>query len=226
MIRFIEANSLSMNINSFFSFFSPADKKFFPLFEKATANLLLMGQCIDALVKSESDADRLRLTSEINQLENVGDNITHDIFLELSRNFITPFDREDVHALASRIDDVADYIHGAANRIEIYRFGTPTQAMKELGSNIFETVKQIHEAIALLKSSSGYPRIAAICLSIKSLETAADRIFDSALRDLFLNQHDAIALIKNKDILAALETATDRCDDVANVLESIIVKFS
>ncbi|KGE14373.1 DUF47 domain-containing protein [Sphingobacterium deserti] len=213
-----------MSLNSIFQYFVPKDKKFFPLFEQAGANLIEMAKLLQETVYSTDLAKRADLNKKLEDLEHRGDNITHQIHLELGKNFITPFDREDIHALASSLDDVADFIHGASNRMELYKVVTPSQAMKEITDLIVEATEHVATAVNELKDLKNIRNITDSCVRINSVENKADYIFDKAVGELFEYEKDAITLIKNKEVLSAMEDATDKCEDVANVLESILVK--
>lgn len=213
-----------MSLNSIFQYFVPKDKKFFPLFEQAGSNLIDMAKLLQESLYSTDPAIRTRNAKQIEDLEHKGDNITHQIHLELGKNFITPFDREDIHALASSLDDVADFIHGAANRIELYKVENPSQAMKEMTDLILEATEHVAKAIFELKDLKNIRNITDSCVRINSVENKADYIFDKAVAELFEFEKDAINLIKFKEVLSAMEDATDKCEDVANVLESILVK--
>lgn len=216
-----------MSLNSIFQYFVPKDKKvFFPLFEKAAANVVEMAVLIVEAVNSTDFNRRETLYHQIDKLENVGDDITHQIYLELGKNFITPFDREDIHSLATAIDDVADLIQGSANRMFLYQISEMTEPIQKLSELILQASYDLQKAVAELKDLKNVRNIAESCIRINSIENQADYVFDRAVADLFLYEKDAIRLIKYKEILAALETATDRCEDAANVMESIIVKHA
>ena len=179
------------------------------------------------LVEAVNSADaqvRENMYTQIDELENKGDELTHQIYLELSKNFITPFDREDIAALASAIDDVADYIQGAANRMSLYRIDDLNEAILQLSDLILQGSIDMGKAVNELKDLKNVRSITDSCIRINSIENQADIIFDRAVADLFLYEKDAIRLIKYKEILAALETATDMCEDAANVMETILVK--
>ena len=213
-----------MSLNSIFQYFVPKDKKFFPLFEQAGANLIDMAKLLQETVYSTDPLKRTELNKKLEDLEHTGDNITHKIHLELGKNFITPFDREDIHSLASSLDDVADFIYGASNRMELYKVAVITQPMKEITDLILEATEHVAKAIYELKDLKNIRNITDSCVRINSVENKADYIFDKAVADLFEYEKDAIALIKQKEVLSAMEDATDKCEDVANVLESILVK--
>jgi uncharacterized protein len=215
-----------MSLNSIFQYFVPKDKKFFPLFEQDSANLIVMGQRLNEAVNTEDVTRRNELFKEIENLEHVGDEITHQIHLELSKNFITPFDREDIHQLASAIDDIADYIHGSASRMNLYKVTVITEPIKELSKLILQACQDLDKAIRELRDLKNIRNIADSCVRINSIENQADYVFDKAVGELFEYEKDAVNLIKYKEVLSALETATDMCEDAANVLESILVKHA
>ena len=214
-----------MSLNSIFQYFVPKDKKiFFPLFEQAANNVVIMSDVLVEAVNSANPAAREELFKQIDKLENKGDELTHQIYLELGKNFITPFDREDIHSLATAIDDVADFIQGAANRMSLYRIDDFNEHIRKLCELIQQASIDLEKAVRELKDLRNVRNIADSCIRINSVENQADYVFDRAVADLFLYETDAIRLIKYKEILAALETATDRCEDAANVMESILVK--
>ncbi len=213
-----------MSLNSIFQYFIPKDKKFFPLFEKDSANLIRLGEKLVEAVNTEDLTRRKELFKDIEDLEHTGDEITHQIHLELSKNFITPFDREDIHRLASAIDDIADYIHGSASRMDLYQLTIITPPIKELANLILQACQDLHKAIHELRDLKNIRVIADSCVRINSIENQADYVFDKAVGELFMYEKDAVNLIKYKEVLSALETATDMCEDAANVLESILVK--
>jgi predicted phosphate transport protein (TIGR00153 family) len=213
-----------MPLGRIFSLFTPQDRKFFPLFEKATENLLTASKVLVEALQTSSHERRRELIKEIERLEHQGDNITHLIFHELSANFITPFDREDIHALATVIDDVLDYIHGSAKRIDLYKIDPISPAMVKLAELILKCVEEINVAVHELKDMKNISNIKEACVKINSIENHADDVFNTAIGRLFEEEKDAINLIKQKELLSALETATDKCEDAANVMETIVVK--
>ncbi len=215
-----------MSLNSIFQYFVPKDKNFFPLFEQSSSNLITMAEILKKAVNTKNPEDRIPLFKEIEDLEHVGDEITHQIYLELSKNFITPFDREDIHSLATAIDDVADYIHGSANRMLLYKVDVITEPIQKLAELILQACTDLDKAVRELRNLKNIRAIADSCVRINSIENQADYVFDRAVGDLFAFEKDAVQLIKYKEVLAALETATDMCEDAANVLESILVKHA
>lgn len=214
-----------MSLNSIFQYFVPKDKKvFFPLFEQAATNVVVMARKLVEAVNTVNPAAREEMYTLIDKLENIGDEITHQIYLELSKNFITPFDREDIASLASAIDDVADYINGSAGRLTLYKIEEITEPIKKLSAMILQGSIDMEKAVKELSDLNNVRSIADSCIRINSIENQADDVFDRAVADLFLYEKDAVKLIKYKEVLANLETATDKCEDVANVLETILVK--
>ncbi|MEO6520187.1 MAG: DUF47 family protein [Mucilaginibacter sp.] len=214
-----------MSLNSIFQYFVPKDRKvFFPLFEQAANNVVAIATVLVETVNSNNPATREELYKQIDKLENVGDELTHQIYIELGKNFITPFDREDIHSLATAIDDVADNIQGAANRMNLYSIEDFTVPIKKLADLILQASIDMEKAVRELKDLKNVRNIADSCIRINSVENQADYVFDRAVADLFLYEKDAIKLIKYKEILATLENATDMCEDAANVMETILVK--
>jgi len=213
-----------MSLNSIFQYFVPKDKKFFPLFEQASNNLIDMAKLLKELVNLTDLDKRKEISRKIEDLEHRGDDISHQVHLELGKNFITPFDREDIHTLTSSLDDVADFIHDASNRIELYQVEKITDPIIEIADLILEATEDVAKAVHELRDLKNIRNITDSCVRINSIENKADYIFDKAVGELFQFEKDAIALIKYKEVLSAMETATDRCEDVANVLESILVK--
>lgn len=211
-------------MNNIFSYFIPKDKKFFPLFEKASANLADMSVLLVKLVNTPNVEEREPLHKEIENLEHKGDEITHQIYLELGKTFITPFDREDIHTLATALDDVADYMYGSSNRILLYNVFEMTEPIKKLAELVAQACTDVDKAIKEIKNLKNIRVITDSCVRINSIENQADYVFDKAVGELFDYEEDAKTIMKYKEVLSALETATDMCEDVANVLETILVK--
>lgn len=214
-----------MALGKIFSFLVPKDKNFFKLFSESSNNLVEISKVFSEMVNAPIEK-RLELQKKISDLEHVGDEITHQIFTELSTNFITPFDREDISYLASSLDDIVDYIHGSAKRLDTYKIGETSMAMKKLCEIIEHSAKEIHVAVSNMKDMDNIVRVREAIVRINSLENHADDVFDTAIAELFDNEKDAIKILKIKEILSNMETATDKCEDVANVIETIIVKNS
>ena len=207
-------------------YFIPRDRHFFPLFDKAAANLQEGGKAIYQLVTCTNAEEKKKWFREIEKIEHIGDEIAHEIFLELGKNFITPFDREDIHRLISALDDVLDYIHGSAKRMELYKLDEITNDIIKLAELIQTGTEELRRAIFELKNMNKMRDITDSLVRINSIENHADDIFDNAVARLFENEKDAVQLIKIKEVLSALETATDKCEDAANVIESIVLKMA
>jgi len=214
-----------MSLNNIFQFFVPKDKKFFPLFEQASANLILLAETLHEAVNAPK-TEREDYYKKIEDLEATIEEITHKTHLELSRNFITPFDREDIHSLIKSIDNVADYMHGAASKMRLYQVEKITKSIRKLTEINLEACQLIHEGIIQLKNINNAKLIKETCKKINKLESKADSVFDKAVADIFENETDAKNIIKYKEVLSALESASDKCKSVSNVMEQISVKHS
>ncbi len=213
-----------MSANSIFQYFVPKDRKFYPLFEQASANLVVISKILYEALTTASAEKRKAHIREIERLEHVGDEITHQIFQHVGTTFITPFDREDIQQLASVLDDVLDYIHGSAKRIELYKVDPIHPSMIKLSELIMQCALELNTAINGLRSMKNVMKIREALVRINSIENHADDIFDNAVARLFEDEKNAIEVIKIKEVLSALETATDKAEDAANVIESIIIK--
>ena len=214
-----------MSLNNIFQFLVPKDKKFFPLFEQASTNLILLAETLHEAVNAPI-AERENYFEKIEELEAVIEEITHKTHLELSRNFITPFDREDIHSLIKSIDNVADFMHGAASRMRLYQVEKITKSIRKLTEINLEACQLIGSGIKELKDMNNHKAIKDTCKKINKLESKADSVFDKAVADIFENENDAKNIIKYKEVLSALESASDKCKSVANVMEQISVKHS
>jgi predicted phosphate transport protein (TIGR00153 family) len=213
-----------MRLNQLIKSILPRHDNFFELFEEDAKNLKDTGSALQEVVRLGSNHDRREKIGQIETLEHKGDEITHRIFSELSSTFITPFDREDIHSLASDIDDILDYIQGAAKRITLYGVDEfPTEGIA-LVDTLRLAIDELAAAVPLLRDMSNKDQVLGASVRINSLENQADDIFDNAIAGLFKKSMNPIELIKIKEILVGLETATDKCEDAANTLESIILK--
>lgn len=215
-------------MSNLLSFFIPKERKFFTMFEQATSNLVEISKLLVEMVKASSTEERKRLRNEIENLEHVGDNITHDILNQLSLSFITPFDREDIHQLAVVIDDIADYINGVSSRIIIYKIEPSdiTPEVVKLAELIQRCSEELHIAVSQLRDLKQVEKINEAYVRINSIENHADDIFDMAIGQLFEEEKDPIHLIKMKELYATLETATDKAEDAADIIKSIQVKHA
>ena len=206
-----------MSLNSIFQFFVPKDKKFFPLFEQASANLIVLAETLHEGVNAPK-AERENYYKKIEELEATIEEITHKTHLELSKNFITPFDREDIHSLIKAIDNVADFMHGASSKMRLYQVEKITKSIRKLTEINLEACQLIAIGIKQLKDMDNHKAIKETCKKINKLESKADSVFDKAVADIFENESDAKNIIKYKEVLSSLENATDKCKSVANVM--------
>jgi len=213
-----------MRLNQLIKSLLPRHENFFELFEEDAQNLKDTGSALQEVVRLRHNHERTEKISRIEALEHKGDEITHRIFSELSSTFITPFDREDIHSLASDIDDILDYIQGAAKRITLYGIDEFPAEGVALVDTLRQAIDELAAAVPLLRDMSNKDQVLGASVRINSLENQADDIFDNAIACLFKKSMNPIELIKIKEILVGLETASDKCEDAANTLESIILK--
>jgi predicted phosphate transport protein (TIGR00153 family) len=199
----------------------PREESFFDLFEKASNNLYeaasLLADTMEHFDKVGENAMRME------RIEHGGDQIVHEISARLNHTFITPLDREDIHHLASAIDDILDLIEQTTERFVLFKIKEVTPFAKELAQVIQRQVEEIHTIMPQLRDPSNKD-ILNHCIEINRLENAGDRVLRNALEDLFSNSADPIHVIKWRELYGSLEEATDKCEDVAVVIESILVK--
>lgn len=215
-----------MSFNSVLKIFLPQDKVFYLLFEQVSTTLEKMAELLKEGVNQSAPEKRMEIFKRIEDLEHTNDDTTHKIYVELGQNFITPFDREDIHLMASTLDDIADYIHGASKRMLLYKIYQVDDGISRLCEVIYKAVVELKKAVHELRSLRNLRNITEACVRINSLENHADDIYDTMVAALFENEKDAVKVIKMKETLQSLETATDKCEDAANVLESIIIKYA
>jgi hypothetical protein len=175
---------------------------------------------------SQAKSEREGTVNKIKELENKADSITHEIYTELNKTFVTPFDREDVHLLASTLDDVMDYIDGSAQRFLLYKIKKNSADIQRLTDVIYQAAIEIQRGVLLVADMRRSEELQKILKKINQYENDADTIFDQAIAELFDREDDAIELIKTKEVLVNLETTTDKCEDVANVLETLFIKHA
>jgi len=209
------------------SYFLPKDKVFYSLFEEASDNLQEIAKKLVQVVNEPDYNKRDVIIKEMQNIEHKNDEVTHKIFIELGRNFITPFDREDIHALASALDDIADYIYSAAKKINFYKIDPISdQGIQKTAEAIKEAVAAVKAAVMELRNLKNTQKIIECVIKINSIENSADVIFDMSIERLFDSDVDAKELIKRREIYQVMEIATDKCEDAGNVIESIVVKYA
>ena len=206
--------------------FLPKDRIFFQLFEDVATTVYRMGKKLEEVVHETDFDKRASLIREIEDLEHVNDDYTHKIFTELGKNFITPFDREDIHYLATALDDICDYIYASAKKINFYRVNPNDQGIHKMTDLILQGCEQIRNAVTELRNMKNMRKITDALVKINSIENQADDIFDMSIERLFATEPDAKEVIKKREIYQVMEIVTDKCEDAANVIESIIVKYA
>lgn len=214
-----------MRIDSIIHYFLPKHDKFYKLFEDVS-HLLIDATRLLAQFPSSDGTIAPLLAKQIKSLEHQADALTHTIFGEVNSTFVTPFDREDIHELASKLDDIMDYIDGSASRFVLYKVDAKDECITHLIKILGKSVESVSKGIAQLKNFGKSDDIQIILKDINSYENEADDVFARGVANLFENEKDVIRLIKLKEIYVGLETATDRCEDVANVLEAILIKHT
>jgi hypothetical protein len=215
-----------MGFDSVLKFFLPKDRVFFGLFEEVSSSLVQMGATFAKALKEEDHYKRDAILRTLETFEHKNDEITHRIFIELGRNFITPLDREDIHYLATSLDDIADYMWGAAKRIVNYQIDDKYNTLPAFAEIISKSIDAINTCVYGLRNMKDLRAITQATVLVNSLENDADDLLDSTMLKLFSSNITAVELIKQKDIYQMLETVTDKCEDAANVVESIIIKYS
>jgi uncharacterized protein Yka (UPF0111/DUF47 family) len=215
-----------MASNSFLKIFMPKNKVFFELFEKAADNVAKMGTLLKNIVAEPDFDKRAALISQAEDLEHANDELTHSIFTELGRNFITPFDREDIHLLATALDDVADYIYASAKKINFYRVNPNDIGMQKMAELIEQGAMHVRTAVIELRDMKNMRNITEALVKINSIENQADDVFDMSIERLFATEPDAKEVIKKREIYQVMEIVTDKCEDASNVVESIIIKYA
>lgn len=215
-----------MGLNSIMKIFMPKDRVFYTLFEQVADTMSKMGKVLKEVVKEPDFDRRAGLISQIEDLEHVNDDFTHQIFTELGRNFITPFDREDIHYLATSLDDVCDYIFATAKKINFYKVNPNDQGIQKMADLIEQGSEQIRTAVHELRNMRDMRKITEALVKVNSIENQADDIFDLSIERLFETEPDAKEVIKKREIYQVMEIVTDKCEDAANVIESIIIKYA
>jgi len=206
--------------------FMPKDRVFYSLFEEIANTVAAMGTTLKRVVCEPEFDRRASLVSELETMEHVNDELTHKVFTELGRNFITPFDREDIHYLASALDDIADYIYAAAKKINFYRVNPNETGIQKMADLIEQSSHQVKNAVMELRNMRNMRQITDALVKVNSIENQADDIYDMSIDRLFEIEPDAKEVMKKREIYQAMENATDKCEDAANVIESIIVKYA
>jgi predicted phosphate transport protein (TIGR00153 family) len=199
----------------------PRETKFFELFIEIANNVTEGAKVLSDLLHNYDYATMPDTVAKIAAIEHRGDEMTHRILIKLNQTFITPFDREDIHLLASSLDDVLDFIFAAGDRLLTYKITQPSPSAKVLAGIILKQAEELVKAVALLEKNG---RVLEHCVEVNRLENEADKVTREAIGRLFDGDYDPITLIKLKELLEALEDASDKAEDVADVLETVILK--
>ena len=215
-----------MALQSFLKIFMPKNRIFYELFEKVANNVEKMGSILKAVVAEPDFDKRAALIAQLEDLEHANDELTHNLFTELGRNFITPFDREDIHYLATSLDDIADYIYAAGKKINFYRVNPNDTGMQKFAELIEQGAAQVKIAVVELRDMKNMRAITEALVKINSIENQADDVFDFSIEKLFATEDDAKEVIKKREIYQVMEIVTDKCEDASNVIESIIIKYA
>jgi predicted phosphate transport protein (TIGR00153 family) len=203
----------------FSQLFAPSGREYFALFEEAGSNVLRAAELLDELLAAYPD--RKELAGEILEAEHDGDRITHDLIQHLNQTFVTPIDREDIYLLASALDDIVDYTEEVADYLGLYQVEAPMVQAQQMAHVLVRACSQIAQALPLLK---GFRDISQHTIEINRLENEGDRLIRGALGALFNNGIDPMIVIRWKDLFERLESAIDATEQVANIMENIVIK--
>lgn len=215
-----------MGIGKIFQVLVPKDRKFQPLFEQAADNVVKAAVLLNQLFLCNDEEKKANIIKEIKKHEHIGDDLTHQIFEELNKTYITPFDREDIQRFTAKLDDVLDYINGSSQTIKLYKVSQNHAEFLELSELILQATREIKSAVIDLSSSKNVGNIKKSCIRINEIENLADDIYYKAISVLFQEQTNAIELLKIKEVLSTLELATDRAEDVSDVIKTIVIKLA
>ena len=206
-----------------FSLF-PREEKFFVLFEQSAQNAVKIAHQLNDLVNTwENVKERVEM---ITSLEHDGDAITHQIIAQLHRTFVTPLDREDIALLAQTLDDITDLIHTSADAMLLYKVERPTDKVKELADIVVQATVEVEQGVAEIHDHIDKDQLLKRSMEINRLENVGDSVYRSALAELFVNSPDFAYLMKWREIYEYVESAIDKCEDIANILEGIALKYA
>jgi predicted phosphate transport protein (TIGR00153 family) len=204
--------------------FIPREERFFDLFQESAQNMVKAAHSLKEMINNWEHVEGR--VAEITELEHKGDTITHEIMSRSHRSFVTPFDREDIVQLAHSLDDVTDFIHAASDAMLLYKVERPGERAKELADIIVQAAEEVEKVLPQLKKRIVLSSVLKGCVEINRLENLADRVYRSAIAELFDDSTDMAHIIKWREIYAHMESATDRCEDVADVLEGVAIKHA
>lgn len=214
-----------MAFASIMKIFLPKDRVFYGLFEEVSSNLTQMSEIFATAIAERDPSKRMVILKGLEEWEHKNDDVTHKIFIELGRNFITPFDREDIHYLATSLDDIADFLWGASKRMMNYGIDDIDETTAEFAVIISKSITALNKAVYGLRDMKDLRSLTEACVTINSLENEGDDTLDKGMMNLFSSNANPVEIIKKKDLYQMLEIVTDKCEDAANVIESIIIKY-
>ncbi|MCU0473591.1 MAG: DUF47 family protein [Bacteroidales bacterium] len=216
-----------MNIDKLLKFFVPKDHSFHPLFEEDAKNLVKATELLIKLVSSTEYEEHEKINKEIKDIEHIGDEITDKTYELLNKSFITPFDREDIHELASNIDDVVDSINGVSRRICLYKPKKLMPVYKEMAEMIHQAAKEIEQCVHwLVDAAANKEEITKACAKVTEIEHTADEYYYTAISELFEKEKDPAELIKNNKIVEILERCVDETEDISDTIKTILIKMA
>ncbi|MCX6650180.1 MAG: DUF47 family protein [Methanomassiliicoccales archaeon] len=205
------------------SWLIPQEKKFFDMLVEQSANVMEGVKYLNSIMSNFTDLEQKALN--LNRMENKGDNMVHHIHDELNKTYITPIDREDIVALTSSLDDILDCVDDVADKIVMFKIKEPTRSMVELVRNLTMAMEEVDTAVHTLKGMKDPKNTKSCCVEIHRLEHEGDTLYRKAIADLF-DTEEAKDIIKLKELYTNIETAADRCEDVADVINGILIKYA
>lgn len=215
-----------MSLAGFIRKLLPKEENFFAHFANNVQNIKDAATDLRALLDANTPSDRKILITRIEAAEHAGDQITHAIFHDLSKSFITPIDREDIHGLATELDDILDLMEDVAVRTVLYEISEFPPEFRDLTDVLLRAVDDLSHALPLLENMKNTKDILQLCEHVNTCENAGDDIYHNAIARLFQEEKDPIKLIKLKEILSDIEEAIDKCEHVANLIEGVVIKYA
>ncbi len=206
--------------------FKVSGNKFFTLFNEAGNNLVEMSSVFVSIIHEENVTFRDTMLSSLKELESKNEVIAHKMFIELGKNFITPFDREDIHALISSLDDIADFMYATARQIQSYKMVTIPHSTKNVANNLHKLTKQISDALTQLQDKRHLEALYPLCMEIKKTADLCTSLTDAGITRVYSDSNDPIEAVKRLDHYELIHTILDRCYGVVNALETIVIKYS
>jgi len=202
----------------------PREEHFFDLLERGSACVLRSGVLLVACCEAREAADRDRAVAQMHDEEHASDRVIVEVYEALNKTFVTPLDRADIYALATQLENVVDRVYGTVNQIGVHAMDDMPESSAELAGKVLLACQEIDGAVKLLRNLKQLDQVRKHCKSVAQLEHDGDQIFRSRMAEMFRTEKDAIRLLKHKEFLEGLEDALDACDDVANALESLVIK--